>query len=190
MGEFKKKLGLKDEFSVELDVKQIDFATTFFHHVDQGDTLTLTGIFDIFSSSKNEYRGTVTPANFKVKRKRKLFDMNGSFAIATGEFHQKGDRLVIDTKVTGMNKLLIPILVFGLIFYGIFILTFLFVSMQSNVPFFVVPFIIVHAGIMLGIPIFLMNRSVKRLKYELERDFYFWTKPFDHQLPKRSLVGS
>jgi hypothetical protein len=176
------KLGLKDEFTTVLKVNQNDFATAFAYNIDIGDTGLFSGIFDVFSSSKNEYRGQINYESFKVKRKRRLFDMNESFAIASGNLYQKGEELVITTQIDGQNKLFIPLFIFAVFFYGIFFTVFLITS-HLNSAFFFLPFLIFHAGLMFGIPIFLINRSVKRLRYELERDFFFWTKTFPSQLP-------
>jgi len=40
-----------------------------------------------------------------------------------------------------------------------------------------VPFLFIHAAFMFGIPYFMMRRSVKRMKHDLEREFYYMTKP-------------
>ena len=68
--------------------------------------------------------------------------------------------------------------IFIIVFYLIFLVFFLFTSFfeKDTVPFIVLPFILVHAMLMLGIPYFVMHRSVSRMKYELERDFHFWTR--------------
>jgi hypothetical protein len=39
-----------------------------------------------------------------------------------------------------------------------------------------IPFIVFHATVMMGMPYLFMRRSVKKLKYDLEREFYFLTR--------------
>jgi hypothetical protein len=72
---------------------------------------------------------------------------------------------------------MIPFYVFAIIFYSIFIATFFMAdSIRGDAVGFALPFIFVHAAFMFGIPYFIMRRGAKKMKHELEREFYYITK--------------
>ena len=131
----------------------------------------------MFSSSKTEYKGHVGFDNFKIKRKRKFFDMNMNFAVAQGTYKQKENILIIEAEINGFSGMMIPFYVFGIIFYSIFIVTFILAeNIGGGGMAFVLPFILLHATLMFGLPYFVMRRSTYRMKHELEREFYYMTK--------------
>ncbi|HEX5171160.1 MAG TPA: hypothetical protein VFW11_18415, partial [Cyclobacteriaceae bacterium] len=111
---------------------------------------------------------------FKIRRKRKFFDMNMNIAVAQGTYRQRDGVLIIETEINGFHGMFIPFYVIGIVFYIGMITT---ISLSGNpMPVFVFPFILFHAAFMFGIPYFMMKRSTKRMKYELEREFYYMTK--------------
>jgi hypothetical protein len=63
--------------------------------------------------------------------------------------------------------------VFLVLLYSIFMIGLIF---SDKPPFFVLPLILMHGVFMFSIPYFVMRSSVKNLKYELEREFYYLTK--------------
>ncbi|PJJ59249.1 hypothetical protein [Hymenobacter chitinivorans] len=171
------KLKLVDYFTTEVPIQQAEFVARFQNSVDEGDTGIFSGAFDMFSSSKNEYRGHVYSDGFKIKRKRKFFDANMSLAVAEGRFTQQEQNVVIATEINGFSGLMIPFFGFILVFYAIFLIGFLFsASRNGSQTFVALPFIFLHASFMLGIPYFIMRRGVSKMKHELEREFYYMTK--------------
>ncbi len=179
MKEYLKKLKLVDQLTTEIEIERNQFVGRFKEHVDQGDTSIFSDIFDVFSSSKNEYKGNVNHAGFKIKRRRRFFDMNMGLAIATGKFHEKENTLVISTEINSFHGIMIPFYIFIAIFYLIFIFGFSFVAFtgESNGEVaFAIPFLLFHAAFMFGIPYFMMRRSTSRMKRELEREFFYMTK--------------
>lgn len=174
---FLKKLKLIDYLSTELEIDKNDFFNRLKASVDEGDIGMFSETFDVFSSSKNEYKGHVGLGVFKIKRRRKFFDMNMHLAIAKGTFKQRDNHLKIDTEINGFSGMMIPFYVFLIVFYLIFIIGFSTTNnVEGNMDAVALPFIIIHATFMLGIPYFMMRRSVKRMKHELEREFYYMTK--------------
>ncbi|UOQ55425.1 hypothetical protein [Hymenobacter cellulosivorans] len=171
------KLKLVDYFTTEVPIQQAEFVAKFQNSVDEGDTGVFSGAFDMFSSSKNEYRGHVYANGFKIKRKRKFFDANMSLAAAEGSFTQQDQNVVIATEVNGFSGLMIPFFGFILVFYAIFLVGFLVSAGRNDGQAFVaLPLIFFHALFMLGIPYFMMRRGVSKMKHELEREFYYMTK--------------
>ena len=177
MKEFLRKIKLIESLTTELSIQKNEFVKTFKENVDEGSTGFMSDSFDVFSSSKNEYKGHVGFDSFKIKRRRRFFDMNMNFAVANGTYVQKENSLIIETEINGFSGMMIPFYVFALIFYSIFIVTFSFAdNIEGNGAGFALPFIIIHAAFMFGIPYFMMRRSTKRMAHELEREFFYMTR--------------
>ncbi len=177
MKDFLKQLKLIDYLNTELEIDKHDFINRLKANVDEGDTGMFSEAFDVFSYSKNEYKGHVGLDEFKIKRRRKFFDMNMNLAIAKGIYKQQDNNLIIYTEINGFTGMMIPFYVFLIVFYLIFIIGFsTSENVGGNMDFFGLPFIIIHAAFMFGIPYFMMRRSVSRMKHELEREFYYMTK--------------
>ena len=176
MKRFLEKLKWVQYLNTELEIPKNEFVIHFKNYVDEGDIGFFSGAFDAFSSSKNEFKGHVGFNDFKIKRRRRFFDMNMNLAIAKGIYRQKGDRLIIETEINGYSRM-IPYYVFLLVFYSIFIFGFFMAdNINGDEQFFGGPFIFFHALFMFGIPYFMMRNSAQRLKHELEREFYYMTK--------------
>ncbi|MFY7938393.1 MAG: hypothetical protein ACOVOQ_13515 [Flavobacterium sp.] len=174
MTELLKRLKLIDSFTTTLQTSKVEFVNRLIEITDKGDTRMISDTFDVFSSSKNEFRGEVNFEGFKIKRRRKFFDTNMNFAVANGKFSEKNGQLTIDTEITGFSNFFIVFYVFLIIFYPIFI--FDFFSSDNEGKFNVILFILFHGTLMFGLPYFMMRRGIKQLKYELEREFFYLTK--------------
>lgn len=172
-----RKLKLIDNFHIELNTTKNDFITKFSANVDYGETGFFSDPFEAFASSKNEYKGKINYEEFEIKRRKKLFDFSGSFAKAKGNFLEEGNILILEGEINAFNPIYIPFFIFGLIFYLIFFSAIIIMGINNEgFPLLFLPFIILHACLMFGIPFFIMRRSVKKLKYDLEREFYFIIK--------------
>ncbi|OHX65424.1 hypothetical protein [Flammeovirga pacifica] len=177
MKELLKKLKLIDYLHTELIIQQNDFVNKLRNHVDEGSTGIFADTFDVFSSSKNEYKGEVSFNGFKIKRRRKFFDTNMNMAVANWTYSQKEGKLIINTEINGFHGMVIPFYIFCIIIYGAFIVGLLSADkIGGNAPGLALPFIIIHVAFMMGIPYFIMRRGTKRLKHELAREFFYLTK--------------
>jgi pilus assembly protein TadC len=174
MKEFLIRLKLIEHLTSRLDISKISFVNRLSEITDRGDTGLLSDTFDVFSSSKNEFKGEVTFENFKIKRRRKFFNTNMSYAVANGTFLEHEGKLIVETEISGLTNYLIFFYGFLIVIYSIFILSFLLTGNKEG--FFALPFILLHAAFMFLVPYFLIRRSVKRLKYDLEREFFYLTK--------------
>lgn len=170
------RLKLVDYLTTEISIDRKDFIERLKMNVDQGDIGIFFSAFEAFSPSKNEYKGTVTFDAFKIRRRRKFFDMSMSLAIAEGSFRQRENLLIIESTIKGFRGIFVPFIAFILMFYIAFIAAFIFSYNSGSMEWLIVPFIFIHASIMLGVPYLIMRRGVSRMKYELERDFYYMTK--------------
>lgn len=174
MKEFLKRLKLIDRMTTTLQISKVEFVNRLNEITDQGSTGIFSDSFDIFSSSNNEFKGQVNFDNFKIKRRRRFFDTNMNFAVANGTFIENNGQLTIETELNGFNNFFILFYVLLILFYSFFI--FGLIASDNNIEFIAIPFIILHATFMFALPYFIMRRSVKRLKYELEREFFYLTK--------------
>ncbi|MDX1830013.1 MAG: hypothetical protein R3342_10760, partial [Lutibacter sp.] len=70
--------------TTEIEIPKNEFVSIFKKHVDEGSIGIFSDTFDIFSSSKNEYKGYVGLDGFKIKRRKRFFDMNMNLSVANG----------------------------------------------------------------------------------------------------------
>ena len=175
MKNFLRRIKLLDDLTVELDISKNDFVSSFRKEVDEGTTDGIfSNSFDIFSSSKNVYKGHVGYEDFKISKKRKLFASNMISAVASGKYNELRNRLVISTEINRFKGIMIPFYILTIVFYSIFLTSFLMAdSIGGNAAEFAIPFIFIHAAFMLGLPCIMMRNSVKKSKHELEREFHF-----------------
>jgi hypothetical protein len=173
MNNFLFKIGLIDKLTLELDTSSEVFVKRFQEHVDP-DQFEL---FEIFSRSKNQYKGAISLNNFQMKKRRSFTTSNFSRGTATANFFQRNGKVVVEASITSVNSLYIRFFLFFFgIVYGIALFTITVSGLQdesSNMPLWTIPFILVHAAFMLGIPYLILKSTVRKMKYELERDLYF-----------------
>lgn len=174
MEEYLRKLKIIDSFTTALKISKSDFINKLTSITDKGNTDFFSDALDIFSANKKEYIGQIDYNSFKIKRRKKFFDTKMNLAVATGTINQHNDQLLIDIEISGFNQFFILYYVLITIFYVLFI--FAIGSEDNGIPVFVFPFILLHALLMYSIPYFIMRRSVKNLKYELERELYYLTR--------------
>ncbi len=174
MKEFLRKIGLLDTLSVNLNIDRREFTNALRSSVEEGSIGPFSEIGDVFSRSKKEYKGHVGLESFRIARRRRLFEMNSVRAVAMGKFHQNDDVLSVETEISGFTHWMTFFLVIILLFYVTSAVTIFSSNEQSDdILGFVLPALLVHGLFMIGIPYFLARRSVKRLKYDLERELYY-----------------
>lgn len=179
MNDFLRKINLLESITIKLDSTKSDFIRAFEENVDESDLNISDSFFEALVSSSNEYKGTIGNPGFKLRRRRKFFDTSRNFAVAEGTMAEKDGKLILETEIKGFHSSMKFFYIFLFVIYFIFVAGFILASLfntKPETPFFLFPFLFIHALFMLGIPYFIMRRSVSRMKYELERDFHFWTK--------------
>lgn len=177
MKEFLRRLKLIDNLTLEMEVSKNEFVDKLRQNVDEAEIGLFSNPFEVFTKSKNLYKGRVGYDGFEIKRRRRFFDSNMNVAVARGSFMQKGNLLLIRTEINGFSWIIAPLFIVLIIFYAFFIGMFFTDSFGSkSQPLYILPFIIVHASLMFGLPYFIMKSGVKRLKRELERELFFIAK--------------
>jgi len=175
--DFLRKIKLVQDLSVQIEMNQSDFEKKLNSIVDKTNMGYLFDILDIFSSSKNLYKGQVDAHSFKIRRKKQLFDMRFNIALASGEFKQQQELLIIETEINGFRGVMVPFLLFVPFFYIILFISLIFSnSIEGEFSFAAIPFLLFHATFMIGVPYLVMRRSIRYLKRELEREFSFLSK--------------
>ena len=174
MKEFLEKIGLIDHFTTIIEVEKDAFISKFEGNVKEARIgMFSENPFDVFSSDKATYKGHVGFDGFRIKRRRKIFDIKSSFPIiAEGSFVQKGKMLIIETRING-----IPL--FFQLIYGLMILMFIICvttmlmqhrSLSELLSLLIIPTVI-------GVNCFMLKKAVRNLKKGLEKDFFDWSKP-------------
>jgi hypothetical protein len=170
------RLKLIDHLTLEIPIDKQEFVNRLRNTVDKGDTGVFSSVFEALRSSKKEYKGQVTPDSFKLRRRRKFFDTNMTFATAEGSFSQKDNLLVIESTIIGFRKVYLVFVALLLLFYAAVILSVILSDASGVMRWLIIPFLIFHSVMMFGIPYLVLRRGVSRLKYDLEREFYYLTK--------------
>ena len=180
MEELLRKLKLKDNITITVPIMKSDFVNQLRRNMDEGSTSTTFAFTEAFSSSKKNYIGTISGNEFELRKRMRFFEANKGGAIAKGKMQQEGENLIIDVEVNGFKKSIIFFFIAITLFYVFFIGTIGFATFMetesSNLPFFVIPFILLHAVMMYCIPIYVIRKSVKNIKNDLEKDFFYFTK--------------
>lgn len=169
-------IGFIKQFVIELpNNNKEEFAARMQQHVDIGEIGMFSGTFESFSSSNNEYKGEANTEGFRIRRRRRMFDMNNFKPIATGRYRQNGDILTVAIVVNGFPKYMYFIVALVALFYVVFISFWMkgFSSAPSGVSFIGIPFILFHGLFMLGVPYFMLRRAVSKMQYDLERELHY-----------------
>jgi pilus assembly protein TadC len=171
MEDFLRKIHLVQDISIQLPISKIDFIQKFRNNVDESDLSFVP--FEVFESSKNEYKGNILNNSFEFKKRRKFFNNNYSFAKVTGTFKEDHNLLIVNAEINGFKKRMLLFLGIMILFYLISIFSSIFLP-GENPPFIFFPFLLFHMSLMIGIPYFVIRRSVKRMVYDVERDLHYW----------------
>jgi hypothetical protein len=174
MSSILERLKLVDHLTTEIEIDRKAFVENLQDSVDRGNAGFFASPFEVFSSSTNQYRGIVTFDSFKLRRRRRFFDMMQSrIAVAEGRFIQRENMLVVEATIKSFGGVFLIVM---LTFYVFLIGSMAFSDSTGNTDWVFIPFIFIHALFMLGIPVLIMRRAVSRMKYDLERDLYFLSK--------------
>lgn len=179
MDKILEKIKLIEFLTTELDIEQSKFVTLLKENIAPSDLGMFSDTSDLLSFNTYNHKGQVNFDGFKIKRRRRIFDMAINFAIAEGKFQQIGSKLIIETKITGVSKLIIPFFILIILLYVFIIGDFLITTdykedLTNSILVFL--FFILHGFLMLGIPYFMMRKGVKNMKYELNREFHYLIK--------------
>lgn len=176
METYLRKYGLIDNITLTLKTDKQTFARKLANNVDVGSIGTFSSAFEGWESSNNDYKGQVTNNGFTIRRRKTFFQTQGvSMPIINGVFKENREELIIEAEIKSHTKFLVPALIIGLLFYLVFISIFSLSVAQGENDFlwFVIPVVLIHMSLMLGLPYFIMKRGVSRAKKDLKRDLFY-----------------
>jgi hypothetical protein len=172
MTDFLKRIGLHDQFQITLPISKSDFLQTLLRNLDKPQA----GFFDLFSSSKNLYKGKIENDIFKIKRKRKWFTSSWRHLTVHGRMSSHHDQLNIDIEIKALSFFVIPLAIILLLFYGAAFSVMLIGDVPVTTKLMVAAFIIIHGIFMLAFPYIMLKKALANTRYELERDLFFMMK--------------
>ena len=73
MKTFLEKIKLIQYTSIELNTEKNDFVRKLRQNIDESDLSWGSSMFEAFSSSKNDYKGTVNFNGFKLRKRQRMF---------------------------------------------------------------------------------------------------------------------
>jgi hypothetical protein len=179
------KLGLEENFSLKYYVRQADFVEQFQRLTDSDQGL-FSGAFDALSSSKKEYRGTVSNSEFSIRKKKRLFDTLSAIPLISGTIlsEKNGTRLLVNVcAFTRIMKYMIWLLGFIYLVAALFLAISDLTEKFGFMPFV---FLLLHAMLMFGIFYFISRRSVSKVSENLDRDFKIMIQNLPELDPKQS----
>lgn len=177
MQEWLERLKLIEHFRMELEIEKSIFVQRLQKQVKEGTTNPLFGAFEAFSSGKEPFKGRVDFYGFKIRRRHRLFEVNTVKAIAEGRFSQMGSKLIVETTINGFPNYMWVVLLLLLSVYGSVISVLFLAENDANAPPLVFSLFMVGHGILIvGILYAAMRFGVRRMKRELEREFFYLTK--------------
>lgn len=178
MEERLRKLKVIDDVEITLPMMKSDFINKLKNSTEEGSTSSFFPLFEAFSGGDKLFKGSINGDNFKVRKHIRLYDKSRGGAIAKGKVTQDGDNIKISATINGFRKAMIFYYVFITLLYlfvlGSFIFSIEFEGIQ--IPIFVLPLVLIHALLMYMIPLYVMRKSVKNFKHDLEKDFFYFTK--------------
>lgn len=173
MQDFLERIQLIKKTQIKLNVDKSEFVKNFKQHVDEGNIGAFSSAFEMFSSSKNRYKGNITQNSFEIRRRREFFDKTSYLARVTGTFRQQNDHVIVDAKVNGFSNFLIPFYIIITVFYVFFLFMFTSGFQGNGIP---IVFILFHALLMYTIPYFVMRKRVKNTTVDLEKELFYMMK--------------
>ncbi len=166
---------LIDTLSLKLNCNKATFIEKFKENVEPSN-LSFSP-FEAFSGGTKLYKGNLDNSTFKIQKKQQLFNNRRQSPIATGKIIENINDIKLDIEINGITPFMKFFFVF-IVFSYLFGFTILLVISfkDTNFAFLPIPFLIVHAAFMIGIPFFIIKSSVKHFKQEMEREFHFWLR--------------
>ena len=175
MDNFLRKIKLIEDYTFSLQTTKNDFVASLRNNIDEADIDHIfSGAFEVFSSSKHDFKGQVNYAGFKIRKRKRFFDRQFGFAKAIGTYKTEGEQLIVSGNIKGWNNFMYFFYGFLFLIYTTFSIGFVLQNDSSEfsnlVPLF---FIFFHGLFMMGLPYVAMRSGVKRLQRDLERELHY-----------------
>jgi hypothetical protein len=163
-------LGLVGDHQMTMDVSKDIFIDRLKAHVGRA--------MDIFSSGRTDYKGVVGQSRFYLRRERGLLTKTRHYCKAIGQFREEKNQLLIEIKINAPIVFFYSIFIIGILFalFGILmgILTLNLDKVTNGFSFLFS--ITLFSALMATIVYFVSTKSIQKMKYELENNFYSYIK--------------
>jgi len=176
MKEFLKRIKLINKFTIVLYLNRSEFVDQLSAITELKAKGTFLNAFDMFSADRYQYKGRVTYDGFKISQQKRFYDTNMNPAVASGILYEENGQLTSETEINGFNNYFILIYAALFVFYTVFLFG---IATSKNNSFIAIPllFVFLHGTTLFSMLYLIMKRNVKKMKYDLERDFFYLTKP-------------
>lgn len=169
-------IGWRDYLEMQLSLSASDFEQKLKSLVDtEQKRKRIRPLFKMDDSGKI-YFGRISEGSFSFQQRMRFADPYQNFSKVNGVFQEEEGKVNISMSVFYGSKWMLLFLLPLLCFYCAIIGVVVYNTSNSILPFFIVPFLLLHGAFMVGIIYFSIRRNVKRMKYILERELYFLTK--------------
>ena len=166
MNETLKTLKLAEQLTYELPIDKETFIERFNKRIEPSDLGLFSSFMEGLSSNKSRYKGNVGRGGFKVRKRKGLSKYQKQKSIAEGHFREKGDTLVVDVQINGIDNFIL--LNIGLVI-AVFTLFFAFAQLKQDSFFTII--IPIQIVFMIGFLYFGTRKSVREIKEDLEDCF-------------------
>src|SRR6266542_6162418 len=112
-----RKLHLIENSKIELEISADKFIETMESHIDKSQS----DFLDLFSRSKNNYKGLIFQNSFELKKRRRFSDSKPIYSIAYGTFEQVDKKLIINLEIKATNEDVLNLSIYGLIAFALLI---------------------------------------------------------------------
>ena len=166
------KIGIVKHIELEVNTTRENFLYLLGESSDRGDTGIMSSSFEVFKASKNDYIGEWTKDGFSIRKRRRFFDVYSYLAVAKGKIEDLDDGILLKMKISSFHFLFAVYYAIITLMYLVFVLLIIFGPLR-NAPWFVFPIMLIHGGLMFGLPYFLLQAATTKLTREFERDLSY-----------------
>ncbi|MBT8256270.1 MAG: hypothetical protein KJO23_07000 [Bacteroidia bacterium] len=164
---FLETLKLKQHLHIKLPGEVKEFSQKLRSQVDPRKVDIISESLEVYESSDKEFAGSVGADNFILKKRRKLFDISLSPALASGTFVQEDRHIKIEASITSFRSRMY--ILYGALLF--LILSFFYLDLMTDDGGTQAPVIYISVftswGLLVLVPYFLMRRNTNRLKKNL-----------------------
>lgn len=172
MKNFLEKIGLIQYTTLKLSMEKFQFIEKLKPNVTASDLNWNSSFFEMYDGTDYNYKGTITPHRFKIRKRLKVFqDRFSGMPVAHGKLKQEEDNLLIKIQFFNFKNILLFLLFFIIPFYMI---TLRFFFSNESVEDFI-PLLIFYGILLIVLPFTFAKKGVDELKKELERDLLAFT---------------
>ena len=169
-------IGWRDYLEMQLNLSASDFEQKLKSLVDTEQKRKRSRPLFKMDDSGKIYFGRISDGKFSFQQRRRFANVHQNFSKVNGVFHEEDGKVNISMTVYSGSKWMLLFLLPLLLFYVVSIGAVVYDTSDSILPFFIVPFLLLHGAFMVGILYFSTRREVKQMKYMLERELYFFTR--------------